>query len=68
MPQGCGTGEKGAETPHRVLAADAGGEGATGGLVDQEAGELVGSHDTVFSYGVLQRIIGKGNGHQEALI
>lgn len=38
------------------------------GLVDQEAGELVGPHDTVFSSGVSQRVVGKRNGHQEALI
>lgn len=51
MPQRRGAREKGTETSHRVLAADTGGEG-TLELVDQEAGWLVGPHDTVFSNGI----------------
>lgn len=39
MPQGCRAREKGAEAPHRVLAADAGGEGLLAGW---SAGALVG--------------------------
>lgn len=42
MPQGRGAREEGAEALHRVLAADAGGEGLL-------AGWLVGPRDTVFS-------------------
>lgn len=36
VPQGCGAREEGAEAPHGVLAADAGGEGALVGWLTQK--------------------------------
>lgn len=68
MPQGCGAREEGAEAPHRVPAADAGGEGPlVRWLAWSQAGWL--GHMTLFSQQHFPRGFSiKGMGHDGVLI
>ena len=62
MPQGCGAREKGAEALHRVLTADAGGEGPLVGWLSGGSHGWLGHVIQFFPTVLPQIVICKGNG------